>query len=111
MPANVQNASPDAPSALPFDGFSRWGFLKYFIPLSHESVRRRELAGRFPKRVQLGSARCVAWPNREIHRWLADPSGYRVEGIQTLAVSEAVRLTIEKNNAVSLAKARGTVSA
>ncbi|VWC44395.1 helix-turn-helix transcriptional regulator [Burkholderia lata] len=75
-------ATPDAaqatPQSLPLDGFTRWSDLKHFIPLSQESVRTRELAGRFPKRVQLGSARCVAWPNREIHRWLADPAGYRV---------------------------------
>ncbi|BAN22367.1 putative phage-related DNA-binding protein [Caballeronia insecticola] len=36
----------------------------------------RELEGRFPKRVHL-SQRCAAWPNREIHRWLADPVNYR----------------------------------
>ncbi|WP_425551665.1 helix-turn-helix transcriptional regulator [Burkholderia seminalis] len=65
------------PQSLPFDGFTRWSSLKYFIPLSREAVRLRELAGRFPERVQLGSPRCVAWPNREIHRWLADPAGYR----------------------------------
>ncbi|WP_134044412.1 helix-turn-helix transcriptional regulator [Paraburkholderia caballeronis] len=67
-------------SSLPLDGFTRWSSLKRFVPLSHEAVRLREIAGRFPKRVQLGSARCVAWPNREIHRWLADPGGYRAEG-------------------------------
>jgi len=75
-------ASTDAQSesqSLPLDGFSRWRDLRKFIPLSHEAVRQRELKGRFPKRVQLGSARCVAWPNRELHRWFADPLGYRVE--------------------------------
>lgn len=69
----------DKPLSLPLDGFSRWNDLKKIIPLSHESIRQRELNGRFPKRVQLGSVRCVAWPNREVHRWLADPSGYRAE--------------------------------
>jgi prophage regulatory protein len=65
------------PLALPLDGYSRWADLTRFVPFSHETVRQRELKGIFPKRVQLGSARCVAWPNREIHRWLADPTGYR----------------------------------
>ncbi|MBN3850144.1 AlpA family phage regulatory protein [Paraburkholderia sp. Ac-20342] len=65
--------------ALPLDGFTRWSELKHIIPLSHESIRQRELKGCFPKRVQLGSARCVAWSNREIHRWLSDPAGYRAE--------------------------------
>ncbi|MFM0501867.1 helix-turn-helix transcriptional regulator [Paraburkholderia caffeinilytica] len=67
------------PRALPLDGFTRWADLKHLIPLSHESIRQRELKGLFPKRVQLGSARCVAWSNREIHRWLSDPTGYRAE--------------------------------
>lgn len=62
---------------IPLDGFSRWRDLKSFIPLSHESVRKRERAGRFPKRVQLGSARCVGWPNKELHKWLQNPGGYR----------------------------------
>ncbi len=67
------------PKSLPRDGYTRWGELKRIVPLSHETVRQREHAGRFPKRVQLGSARCVAWPNWEILRWLADPAGYRAE--------------------------------
>lgn len=81
MAATDQSAArPDAqsePQSLPLDGYSRWRDLRKFIPLSHEAVRQRELKGRFPKRVQLGSARCVAWPNREVHRWFADPLGYR----------------------------------
>ncbi|MDR6419895.1 putative DNA-binding transcriptional regulator AlpA [Paraburkholderia phenoliruptrix] len=67
------------PQSLPLDGFTRWAGLKHIVPLSHEAVRQRELNGRFPRRVKLGSARCVAWPNRELHRWLADPAGYRAE--------------------------------
>ncbi|MFC5428341.1 helix-turn-helix transcriptional regulator [Paraburkholderia denitrificans] len=67
------------PQALPLDGFTRWSDLKRIVPLSHESVRQREMAGRFPKRVRLGSARCVGWPNRELHRWLAAPADYRAE--------------------------------
>lgn len=62
--------------SFPLDGYMRWADLKRIVPFSHETVRQRELKGRFPRRVQLGSARCVAWPNREIYRWLADPSGY-----------------------------------
>jgi prophage regulatory protein len=73
--APVEGAQSE-PQALPLDGYTRWNDLKRIIPLSHESIRQRELKGRFPKRVQLGSARCVAWKNSEIHRWLSDPSGY-----------------------------------
>ncbi len=83
MAATAQTAaSTDAQSesqSLPLDGFSRWRDLRKFIPLSHEAIRQRELKGRFPKRVQLGSARCVGWPNRELHRWLAAPADYRAE--------------------------------
>ncbi|AWG33573.1 helix-turn-helix transcriptional regulator [Burkholderia cenocepacia] len=76
------NATPIDPAlqALPLDGYSRWPDLSRLVPLSRESIRQREIAGRFPRRVQLGSQRCVAWPNREIHRWLADPANYRAEG-------------------------------
>jgi len=65
---------PEA-KTLPADGYSRWAQLKNFVPISRETVRVRELAGKFPKRVSLGK-RCAAWPNREIHRWMADPENY-----------------------------------
>jgi len=85
MAAKNHRATPTGvtqtnPRALPLDGFTRWADLQQIIPLSHESVRQRELAGRFPRRVKLGSERSVGWPNREIHRWLADPANYRAEG-------------------------------
>ncbi|MBN3734928.1 AlpA family phage regulatory protein [Burkholderia sp. Tr-20390] len=70
---------PPTAQALPLDGYSRWQSLRNFIPLSREAIRLREIAGRFPQRVQLGSQRCIAWPNREIHRWLSDPASYRIE--------------------------------
>ncbi|MBN3779798.1 AlpA family phage regulatory protein [Burkholderia sp. Ac-20345] len=73
------------PQALPLDGFTRWADLKHLVPLSRETIRLREIAGRFPKRMQLGSSRSAAWPNREIHRWLADPAGYRVPEQATAA--------------------------
>lgn len=87
MAAKVHNAPPTGDAQTPsevipgdvYTGYTRWSTLKKFVPLSHEAVRQREKAGRFPKRVQLGSARCVAWPNRELHRWFADPNSYRVE--------------------------------
>lgn len=75
--ADPARAPLPEPLALPLDGYTRWGDLKRFVPLSHESVRKRELAGRFPRRVALGSSRSVGWSNRELHRWLADPVGYR----------------------------------
>lgn len=68
------------PDVLPADGYSRWSTLKAFVPFSRETLRKRELAGLFPKRLHLGSERCAAWSNREVHRWLADPANYRVKG-------------------------------
>ncbi|WP_095211633.1 AlpA family transcriptional regulator [Burkholderia sp. ABCPW 11] len=76
--APIADGANPIPQSLPLDGFTRWADLKHIVPFSHETLRRREMNGRFPRRVQIGSARCVGWPNREIHRWLADPDGYRV---------------------------------
>ncbi len=67
------------PEALPADGFTRWSGLKAFVPFSRETVRKREQEGRFPQRQHLGSERCAAWPNRELHKWFADPQNYRAE--------------------------------
>jgi predicted DNA-binding transcriptional regulator AlpA len=61
---------------LPHTGFSRWSELKRFVPLSRETVRLREMEGRFPRRVHL-TERTAAWRNEEIHQWLSDPAGYR----------------------------------
>ncbi|VWB73607.1 helix-turn-helix transcriptional regulator [Burkholderia lata] len=66
------------PRSLPLDGLTCWNDLKAFVPFSRETVRKRELEGRFPRRQRL-SQRCAAWPNRELHRWFADPAGYRAE--------------------------------
>ncbi|PXW18435.1 helix-turn-helix transcriptional regulator [Paraburkholderia caballeronis] len=65
---------------LPLDGFSRWSDLQRFIPVSRETVRQHELAGRFPRHQKI-TQRCTVWPNREIHRWLADPVNYRASDI------------------------------
>ncbi|RQT51636.1 AlpA family phage regulatory protein [Burkholderia cepacia] len=69
------------PDSLPLDGFSRWSDLRPFIPFCRETLRKRELEGRFPRRQHL-SPRCTAWPNRELHRWFSDPVSYRVDGIE-----------------------------
>jgi prophage regulatory protein len=64
--------------SLPLDGFSRWCDLRIFVPFSRETLRKRELEGRFPRRHHF-SQRCAAWPNRELHRWFADPVNYCAE--------------------------------
>ncbi|CAG4908301.1 helix-turn-helix transcriptional regulator [Paraburkholderia saeva] len=65
--------------SLPLDGFSRWNDLRAFVPFSRETLRKREIEGRFPKRVHI-TQRCTAWPNRELFRWFADPVNYRAGG-------------------------------
>jgi predicted DNA-binding transcriptional regulator AlpA len=67
-----------AGATLPLDGLSRWNDLKKFIPFSRETLRQREREGKFPRRQHL-TKRCAAWPNRELHRWFADPLNYRAE--------------------------------
>jgi prophage regulatory protein len=67
------------PEALPNVGMSRWQQLRYFIPVSRETWRQLVIAGRAPTPVKL-SERCTMYPNIEVHRWLADPVGYRQEG-------------------------------
>jgi prophage regulatory protein len=64
---------------LPENGLSRWQQLKDFVPLSRETVRLREIEGKFPRRIRL-TEHCTLWDNAEIHRWLADPIGYRADG-------------------------------
>lgn len=65
-----------APVGLPVYGFLRWSDLRPFIPLSRETVRKREQEGRFPRASRLTQRRTV-WLNREIHRWIADLLTYR----------------------------------
>ncbi|WP_429437159.1 helix-turn-helix transcriptional regulator [Paraburkholderia youngii] len=80
--ANPQSAGSAHRSrfeSLPHNGYSRWKDLEPFVPFSRETLRKRELEGRFPRRVHI-SLRCCAWPNSELHRWFADPVGYRAEG-------------------------------
>jgi predicted DNA-binding transcriptional regulator AlpA len=62
--------------ALPAVGMSRWQQLQHIIPVSRETWRQLCLAGRAPAPVRI-SERCTMYPNVEVHRWLADPVGYR----------------------------------
>ena len=62
--------------AFPGTGYSRWSDLRPFVRFSREWVRLQEIAGRFPRRVQM-SKTCVMWPNVEVKRWLDDPLNYK----------------------------------
>jgi prophage regulatory protein len=70
--------NPAAPSkALPADGMSRWKQIEPFSPFSREKFRQLVLAGKAPQPVKF-SERCTAYPNRELHKFFADPLSYSV---------------------------------
>lgn len=70
-----RGATNDQPSTLPTVGMCRWDNLRHFVLTSRESWRKLVNVGRAPKPVKL-SERCTMYSNAEVHRWLADPSGY-----------------------------------
>jgi len=72
----ITTAAKDQPPTLPTVGMCRWDTLSQFVPISRESWRKLVNAGKAPKPVKL-SERCTMYPNAEVHRWLADPAGYR----------------------------------
>jgi prophage regulatory protein len=95
MPAKVVSTTVDdhgfgnqhSPSPLPATGFVRWSMLKTVVPFSHETLRKLEIKGKFPRRVRI-SPNCAAWPWSEIHAWLADPLGYTATPAREFAPAE-----------------------
>lgn len=43
--------------------------------LSESTIRRRELAGKFPKRVRLGPS-AIAWRESDVMSWVASPESW-----------------------------------
>jgi predicted DNA-binding transcriptional regulator AlpA len=76
-PRAKTSGQKEQPATLPTVGMSRWDTLSHFVPISRESWRKLVNAGKAPKPVKL-SERCTMYPNAEVHRWLADPTGYQV---------------------------------
>ena len=64
---------------LPADGMSRWKQIEPFSPFSREKFRQLVIAGKAPQPVKF-SERCTAYPNRELHKFFADPLNYRATG-------------------------------
>lgn len=62
---------------LPADGMSRWNQIAPFSPFSREKFRQLVNAGKAPQPVKF-SERCTAYPNRELHKFFADPLNYSV---------------------------------
>ncbi|HFL7943180.1 helix-turn-helix transcriptional regulator [Pseudomonas putida] len=57
-------------SAYTKEKFLRFDSVAELIPVSRSTVNRWEKAGRFPKRVQLGS-QAIAWRQSEILEFIA----------------------------------------
>ena len=70
--------------ALPQIGLSKWAQIAPFLPVGRETWRKLVIAGKAPTPVRF-SKTVVAYPNAEVHRWLADPVGYRAEPVEERA--------------------------
>jgi len=64
---------------LPKIGMSRFSQFKKFLPLSREKFRQLSKAGKAPQGIRMGS-RLTMYSNEEIHRFLANPLAYELEG-------------------------------
>lgn len=63
---------------LPADGMSRWSQIAPFSPFGREKFRQLVIAGKAPQPVKF-SERCTAYPNRELHKFFADPLNYSAD--------------------------------
>ena len=64
---------------LPKIGMSRFSQFKKFLPLSREKFRQLSKAGKAPQGIRMGS-RLTMYSNEELHRFLANPIDYVLEG-------------------------------
>lgn len=64
---------------LPKIGMSRFSQFKKFLPLSREKFRQLSKAGKAPKAIRMGS-RLTMYSNEELHRFLANPLDYDLDG-------------------------------
>ncbi|SDC25620.1 helix-turn-helix transcriptional regulator [Paraburkholderia lycopersici] len=64
------------PPTLPAIGLSTWAQIDPFLPIGRETWRKLVRAGKAPQPIRL-SLTCVAYRNEEVHKYLADPLGYR----------------------------------
>jgi len=64
------------PAQLPPVGQSRWEQIAPFVGMCRVRWQQLGREGRAPKPVRLTS-RMTLYPNAEVHRWIADPAGYK----------------------------------
>lgn len=69
-------STSQAPDVLPTMGLSKWSQIEPFLPIGRETWRKLVRAGKAPQPIRL-SETCIVYRNEDIHRYLADPLGYR----------------------------------
>ena len=62
--------------SIPSVGFSRWKQFFRLIPFSKEKFRQHVIQGRAPQPIRF-SARCTAYANADLIRFLDDPLNFR----------------------------------
>ena len=71
------NKKQDLPPTLPSIGKLRWTKIAPFAPYCYETFRKYSAEGRAPKPERM-NCRLTLYDATEVHRWLADPIGYKV---------------------------------
>lgn len=66
-------------AGLPLIGKSRWEQVRPYVGVSRETWRKLYIDGKAPT-PQRVSKRVTLYDNAEIHKWIADPQGYRCQG-------------------------------
>ncbi|MCF8194640.1 MAG: transcriptional regulator [Polynucleobacter sp.] len=67
-------------NTLPYDGCSRWGQIKQYLPVSREKFRQLSIEGKAPKPLRMG-VRCTFYSNKELHKFLENPLNYKWEDL------------------------------
>ncbi|CAM2187679.1 MULTISPECIES: helix-turn-helix transcriptional regulator [Burkholderia cepacia complex] len=73
---DLKASKSQAPVVLPAMGLSKWSQIEPFLPIGRETWRKLVRAGKAPQPIRL-SETCIVYRNEDIHRYLADPLGYR----------------------------------
>ncbi len=67
---------PHVLSVLPSHGKLKWSTIKPFSPYSYETFRKYSKLGRAPA-AEAQNCRMNFYDAKEVHKWLADPTGYQ----------------------------------
>ena len=64
---------------LPLDGFSRYASFRHLICIGRTKWHELVKSGKAPQPISLGS-RTTVYSNKELHRFMNDPSNYSTQG-------------------------------